>query len=218
MSLSIQYESLQEAEMRLQGTVVLYDEQPVYITRVTGAAPGDPKPDIFRVYAVPLPSRAGVGRVEDEEFRRFISSRRFDFRTIPLGFMNLAGGIYYCTRLPQRQQKQGLANATFGCTEIAGPRGEGFRLNSVIQNKEFVSMVRGEYPTFEQAMAAVSKNGVFGMAFSRHYALVSDDDLDGLVYLYYKNEKVGFLMDSKVTLSSKMTCLKEALTELGLRL
>jgi len=222
MSLSIPYESLQEAEMRLSGSMVMYDGEPVYITGVTGAAPGDPKPDIFRVYAVPLPLPHGVlgGRAagNDEAFRRFISSRRFDFQTPRMGFVNYNNGIYYCCRMPQRQQKQGLCNGTFFCREVVGQRGEGYNLNSFLGTQEFVDTIKGRYPTFPEAIEKLKTTDALAVAFSREYAISMDDDLDGLIFLYHKENKVGFLMDDKITLSSKMMCLKEALVELGLRL
>ena len=217
--LSIQYESLEEAERRLAGTIVMYDGEPVYIHRVVSAAPGDPKPDIFRVYAIPLPTRiAAGGRVDDEPFRRFISSRKFDFQTIPMGFMNTDGNLYYCCRLPQRQQKQGVCGATLQCNEVIGNRGEGYRLGSLLAMPSFADMIRGAYPSFKATMDMIREPKTFGVAFDRQYALVKDADIDGLVYIYYKHNKVGFLMDDKITLSSKMKCLKESLAELGLRL
>jgi hypothetical protein len=99
-----------------------------------------------------------------------------------------------------------------------GSRGEGYRLTTAISTPDFVNMVRGVYPSFSEAMDIIRRDDVYGVAFSRQYALTGDNDLDGLVYLYHKQNKVGFLMDDKITLSKKMTCLKEQLSELGLRL
>ena len=221
MSLSVQYETLEEAEMRLNGTVVLYDGEPVYITRVAKAGPDDGKADVFRVYAQPLPYKPNGG-LEDGAFRKFISSKKFDLSTFKMGFMNYKGEAIYCSRKPARQYKQGISNNTFVTKPLTGDKpfpygAKAYRLTDLITDKSFVDMVKGVYPSFEKAREKVSKDGG-SCAFSREYALMADADLDGLIYLYHKGDKVGFILDDKVKLANKMKCLKEALAELGLRL
>jgi hypothetical protein len=214
--LSIQYETLEEAEMRLSGTLVMYDEEPVYITGVGPAAPGDPKPDVFRVYAVPLPA-AVLDRGENKkEFRRFISSNKFDLRTIRMGFVNLPDELIYCSRAPAKQYKQGICNATLNCTGVTGRGGK--RLSNLVSRQEFVDAIKGRYPSFEKAYHDILEGEQDACAFSRDFGIVGDIELDGLLYLYYKTEKVGFVMDGKVNLSAGTSCLKESLEELGVRI
>jgi hypothetical protein len=106
LSLSIAYENVHDASARLQSSVVLYDGEPVYITNVREAGVGDPKGDIFRVYASPLPYRANLA--EAEGMRKFISSKKFDLAPFPMGFMNWNRRVFYLSRLPRKQNKQGL--------------------------------------------------------------------------------------------------------------
>lgn len=221
MSLSVQYETLEEAEMRLNGTVVLYDGEPVYVNRIATAAPGDPKQDIFRVYARPLPldkKEEGKG----EEFRKFISSKKFDLSTFKMGFMNRNGKIYYCSRAPKRQYKQGISTNTLVCDPVDKNDFEYHqkgspRLTHLIYEQCFADMVRGIYPSFEEAMKLLLEEETNAVAFCREYALSKDKDLDGLIYLYHKTNKVGFILNEQVNLAKKMRCLKETLVELGLK-
>lgn len=218
MGLSIQYETLEDAERCLTGTVVMYDGEPVYISGVGPAAPGDPKPDIFRVYAVPLPS-ANIERGGNEEIRKFISSRKFDLRTVKLGFVNLPDDVLvYCSRNPARQFKQGLCAATLACNLIIDPHGvRQVKLNTLLARQEFVDTIKGKYPSFEEACSTVERGFRTGAAFSREFAVVQDDELEGLTYLYYKDYKVGFVTGGVVNLTNKTSCLKEHLAELGVK-
>lgn len=214
MSLSVAYESVEEANMRLSGTVVKYDGEPVYISRVTEANPGDPKGDVFRVYARPLP----VGRaVEDEnEFRKFISSKRFDLSTIKTGFMNKDGTTYFLSRAPARQYKQGLSGNSLNVVNFFSPHAKGYHFDALLKTREFAECLRGEYPTFREALRAVQDGDAEARAFSRSFAFVADPELDGLVFLYHKTDKVGYMSGEHFVLASNFQCLRESLQELGL--
>ena len=213
--LSIPYESVEEAEMRLGRSIVFYDGQPVYIDRIAAAAPGDPKPDIFRVYARPLPVKGREDRV-GEEFRKFISSKNFDFRTPPMGFLNANGNAFYCSRLPKKQQKQGLNGETFLGQHVSQP-GKSIPFNSILGLNETTDMFMGRYPNFEEAKRMITQGIAKSVAFSREFCLVNDEELDSLVYLYHKHDKVGFLLGDNLSLTSSMVCLKERLAEVGVR-
>jgi hypothetical protein len=224
MSLSIPYETVEEAEMRLVSTVVMYDGDPVYITKVGNARPGDPKEDILRVYAHPLPfdphklgdieARAAVK--EKEEMRKFISSRKFDMKTIKMGFMNIKGELLYCSRKPARQFKQGVSNNTFVSQAITGGA-RALNLVNAVGLKEFADMLKGVYPTFDEAVRTMNKGKITGVAFHRQFALVRDPALPELLYLYHKSDKVGVIFGgNKIILTKGMICLRESLQEIGL--
>lgn len=212
MSLSVPYENIHDAQMRLQNTVVLYDGEPVWITEVAERGDGDPKDDIFRVYAHPIPMKA---REPKAQMRKFISSKKFDMAPFPMGFLNKDGQVYYCTRLPRRQQRQGLSNGTFSCTlvpaqlQIAIPR-----LEQLVVAPEFYACIKGLYPEYDEAVKEIERGNASSVAFHRQFALVSDPELEELLYLYHKKDKVGFMMDGKIKLTHKGRCLKEALQEI----
>lgn len=210
MSLSIQYEDLPDAQMRLQNSVVLYDGEPVYITDISQGGEGDPKEDVFRVYACPLPYDGA-----QKPLRKFISSRKFDLAPFPMGFMNYRGRAYYCSRLPRRQQRQGLSTATFQAFDILTQDPSDVRLERLLPEKEFFNCIKGTFPSFPEALRLIEKADVMSVAFSRSFAVAKDDDMEELVFLYHKKEKVGFIMEGELKLSKKGRCLRESLQEVG---
>jgi hypothetical protein len=216
LSLAIQYENLNDAQMRLANTIVLYDGDPVYITQVGMKEEGDPKDDTFRVYASPLPYAAHRGA--KGEMRKFISSKKFDMAPFEMGFMNLNGVAYYCSRLPRRQQRQGLSSGTFSCIPVGAPHVGALRLENVIAQQEFVDCIKGKHPSYADAVRLIERGEAGSVAFARCFALVQDVDMPELVFLYHKKEKVGFLMGDTLKLSKAGKCLREALREAGVRL
>lgn len=124
------YERIEEAQMRLRSTVVLYDEEPYYVLAVT-----DHKADgKFRIYLDPT-SRGRSARDTFFDFprlgdyhcpgevldkwieqnpdsgvlRKYMGAAGFNkYRPFPLGNMNCNGKVYYCERTPTRNTQQGL--------------------------------------------------------------------------------------------------------------
>lgn len=221
MSLAIKYENVDDARMRLRNSVVLYKNDPVLITDVIRGE-GD---EILRVKfnALPvqgLPVRNNpFGEVrrkeqpkDDAEERKYISSKHFDIAPFELGYVN-ATRPFYCTRLPNRIQKQGLCAENFkGCFNNGG--GASWAL--FLASPETTAMIKGDYPTFEQAAANVHKKKE--IAFSRYFCLVQDEVIPDLLFLYYKGSKIGFLQKKEVTLGKNYECLKESLEELNVKI
>lgn len=133
------YETIQEARMRLKGTIVRYKDDFYYVLDI-----GDHKDDgKFRIYM----DKLGAGRVgrdrytgfpsdhdyggntlfkqydafiekhsDTEVTRKFADSRHFEkFRPFPLGNVNQNGSVVYAERSPTRNMHQGLlADAVLG--------------------------------------------------------------------------------------------------------
>jgi hypothetical protein len=220
VSLSVPYETVEEAEMRLSGTVVLYDGEPVYVTKVAHAKAGDPNGDIFRVYARPLPYKPNledkINADGQDVFRKFISSRKFDMATIKMGFLNTGKGLLYCSRKPSRQFKQGLSNNTLVATPVTA-NVRAANMAGLLPLKEFAAMLKREYPSYAATLLKMQKDEtVIGMAFHPHFAVVRDAHIPELLYLYHKQDKVGLIQDKKVVLTKGMRCLKESIQELGI--
>jgi hypothetical protein len=211
MSLAIPYENVADAQMRLQGTVVLYENHPVFIREVAAVGQGDPKEDIFRVYIQQLP----LDRQRDAE-RKFISSKKFDMAPFPMGFLNYQGNVYYASRVPRRQQRQGLSEGTFSCnpTGVSLPP---LPFGTATGLPEFVDMVEGRYPSFNDAVRQIEHGEAGGVAFSRSFAIVADSEMPDLAYLYFKKDRVGFLMEERLKLSKQGKCLSEQLREAGVQ-
>lgn len=202
-----EYETVEEANMRLSSTVVLYEGEPVYITEVRQLNEDDAKNEIYRVYSTPLPYRRDA-RAE----RKLISSGKFDLSPFRMGFMNFGGHAYYLSRNTARQNRQGLSERSL--TIVGPPDQPPIRLSNIISEQEFVDMIKGKYPSMEEAVKMLQQPEYNAVAVSREYALKKDTDLDGLIILYHKDAKVGFMAGTKsFKLSKKFHFLKEQLKE-----
>lgn len=210
MSLAIKYERVEDASMRLRNTVVLYKGAPVLVTNVVK---GETKDEILRVSIREIPTtRRGA---ETEEQRKYISSKHFDIAPFRMGYVNRQdkAGAFYCRRLPNRIQKQGLCGENF---QAFNNYGHAVDFNTFLSTKEVNEMVAGVYPSFNVALKALDK--AYAVAFSRNFCLVKDEVLPNLTYIYHKAEKVGLLGPNKeAMLPKRFECLKESLVELGVR-
>lgn len=208
MSLKVEYENAQEANFRLQGTLVLYDGEPVYVSQVLHE-PDLPKGDIFRVYTSSLPFN-GVR----EGDRRYISSGKFDLTPFRMGFVNLNGDAVYLSRNSARQNRQGLGERTLSAQalkeDVALPR-----FTALIREQAFVDCIKGKYPPVEQALKKLQEANVNSVAISREYAVAKHDTLDELLVIYHKNTVVGFMETSgkAFKLGKKFQFLKQELEE-----
>lgn len=227
MSLAIKYENREDARMRLRNTVVLYSGRPVLIVDI---ANGEGKDDILRVLfnelpvgadAVPLkkkydPFRAKILEGAPElagENRKYISSKHFDIGAFKLGYVNDPKiGAFYCSRLPNHIQKQGLCTENFkGTTNFGG----GVPFGTFLASRGTPLMVANDYPSFEVAMRNLDK--VPAVAFCREFSLVKDEVIPDLIYLYHKGSKVGYYSKNETILGKKFVCLKESLEEMRIK-
>jgi hypothetical protein len=210
LSLAIKYETAEDATMRLRNTVVLYRGAPVLITAVQK---GENKEEILRVYYQPLPR---TPKADMEQERKFISSKHFDIAPFKMGYVNRQSstGAFFCSRLPNRMQKQGLCAENFRAVDNFGV---GINFNTFIAYKEVNEMVLGKYPSVDEAAKALNKS--MAVAFSRDFCLVKDEVIPNLYFLYYKGDKVGMYLSNErtVSLGKRFGCLKESLQELGIR-
>jgi hypothetical protein len=217
VSLAIKYENVEDAKLRLRNTVVLYKGEPVLITDV---ARGEGKDDIFRVLFNPLPN-AGVDpfgrKVADPGAaeRKYISSKHFDIAPFRMGYVNTPKtGAFFCSRVPNRVQKQGLCGENFVAKYDTGGI---VHFNTFLACKSVVDMVHNRYPSLDEAVKELAKCP--SVAFHREFAVMKDEVIPDLVYLYHKGQKVGMYSkgENKVCLGNKFNCLKESLEELKLR-
>ena len=224
MTLAIQYETVGDAGMRLNNTVVLYDGVPHYVDTVDHPPEGDRK-EIFRVCCRPLPLKLedpAQGRI-----RKYISSKKFDLAPFPMGFINTDRGAVYASRAPTRQQSQGLCSKNLLTELVPSPEiGPGqikpkqaLDFNTLIHSQRAADAFAGKYPSFKEAAAETAK-GLKSVAFNREFAIACDPELPFLLYLYHKLVKVGVADADTATvrLGPKRKCLTEMLTELGVRI
>lgn len=241
MSLAIKYETVEDATMRLRNTVVLYKGNPVFILEVRRGegkddifrvliqelptarlgnivfqGPGEVRPvlpgDPFGA-AINRPERKPDAPPEKKE-RKYISSKHFDIAPFPLGYVNQekGNGVFYCSRMPNRMQKQGLCQENFkGVDNFGAP----VQFGRFLQCKGVIDMVHGVYPSITEARKMLDEYG--SVAFDRHFCLMKDEVIPELAFLYYKGSKVGMFRDDQVMLGNKYMCLRERLDEMELR-
>jgi hypothetical protein len=215
------FETLKEAEMRLKGTIILYDGDPYYVIAVT-----DHKQDgVFRLYLDPVSSEnmtvqnftlpgsemagGGVsyGQLLDNfmdanknapMIRKKMNSPLFNkFRPFPLGMCNLGKHVYFLERRPARKTEQGLITQMLDIEDIKvmADSGKGKVPHHCFSmfNNDFRACVKGEYPTAASCLAALKNPKVRNnaAAFHREFAFVRGP-LDTL-YLAYRDQVVGLL-------------------------
>jgi hypothetical protein len=204
------YETIEEIKSRLEGTVVLYENEPVFINRVAVPGGKEDKDEIARVFFHKLPFTLNN---RPPEFRRYLSSKKFDLTPFRMGYANLEKRTVFVSRSPVRQYKQGLTGDVTKLSEVSGERSElGF--NTLVQDKGFVDMVQGVYPDFKTAGQVLEAGEKRSLAISRSFAFLSDPDLDILI-LMNKGVKCGIVLrgDKNIRLSKKFNFLKEELEE-----
>lgn len=191
------YETAGEVKFRLEGTIVLYDNSPVLISRVNVPEAEDRK-EIARVFFYDLPygGRGNGGK----ETRKYLSSRKFDLAPFKMGYFNHGGEATFASRAPVRQNRQGLTQGTCQLTNIRGKRSETVNWNTLCSSQGFVDMVAGKFPTFAEAGEMLADKENSSVAVSRSFAFLIDHDLEALL-LMHKGIKCGIAVRGQKALN-----------------
>jgi hypothetical protein len=240
------YETVEESNIRLRHTVILYEGQPYFVLAITNHR-GD---GIFRIYmeptglkkeelsysqktAVPChhystnDTRLGPemdkwldANPESKILRKTMNSPAFNkFRPFPLGMCNIEGGTYYLERQPNRKTEQGLISSMINSTSLVAASGELRRSGWQDTTKvELRDTILGHYPSQSECLEAVLNNSAVAAAgFHRLFAFVSGPI--STVFLAYKDSIVGILPDNslnRVCLSKKYAHALEVIQDLGI--
>lgn len=215
------YETQEEVRLRLEGSVVLYKEKPVYITRCSFPEEEDKKGEIARVYFMPLPygKRLKKGERQPGETRKFLSSKNFDLAPFRMGYFNYKGRAYFASRAPVRQYKQGLTGKTCSIKGIKGRPADDINFDMMIKTDGFADMVAGNYPTFAEIGELLGDEEQSSVAISRSFAFEIDHDLDSL-FLLHKGVRCGLALrdDKALRIPEKYRFLREEMEECGIPL
>lgn len=203
------YEEIDEVKTRVEGSIVLYDGRPVYITKVGYPEAGDDK-EIARVYFRQLPY---VGGRDGGETRKYLSSKKFDLAPFKMGYINYGRDAYFLARTPVRQYKQGLSGATLTSTDVMGKKVP-LSFADLIQKQAFVDMFDGKYPSFRDAGELLGEEKNNSVAISRTFAFTLDHELEAL-YLLHKGVKCGlaYKKDRGIRVPPKFNFLREEMEE-----
>lgn len=216
------YESIKEADMRVNNTVVLYDGEPYYVLAVA-----DHKPDgIFRVYLDPYTEEASLtfqrtsipgvdggysfserGTVLDQwletnegqnsgVIRKMMNSPKFNkFRPFPLGMVNTAQGYAaYLERRPTRYTQQGLMDnmIRFRTVMVGDSEQRKYTSGYNFYGADMYRVIKGIYPSADECLSRFKEDSVTNQSVAFARDFAFVRGPLGIVYLAYKEEIVGF--------------------------
>lgn len=232
------FETKKEADMRLRGTIVLYDGQPYYVLLISDHLPDG----IFRIYLDPigpnmtmnnfgLPDPCGQSydefmkaHPEAPMLRKMMNSPKFNkFRPFPLGMCNTDTTALYVERQPTRKTEQGLTSSMLSVSKIhlIGQRNNEKLHNGYfnIYSEEFRACIMGEYPSPQACLSALKNPKIANdaAAFNREFAFVRGPL--GSIYLGYKDSVIGQLVNndlSLIRLGEEFLYTKEVVESLNL--
>lgn len=207
------YETLEEIKQRIQNSIVMYDGAPVYISDVTSGLDEVKDPQIARVFFVELPYGANKQRQ-----RKYLSSKKFDLATPPLGYANLGDSkdVVYFSRAPVRQYQQGLTQQVLKA--VAYGKGQiNFDFVRLISDSGFTNMLLGKYPCLKEASDGLGTGQLKSVALSKRFALTRNEDLD-LDVVIHSDNFCGIIVNGRVKISNKFKFLKQEAEEVKIPL
>lgn len=178
----------EDAHMRLAGTIVLFNGEPVYVTRVN--------PDHKVLFCFLSTGKKGEAAWEADAW---------DYRPVKTGFVNLGREMFFVERVPVRKWKQGLHREN---TAVYPERPGIF---DIIRTKEFAACIKRDYPSFKDVMRALRNGSADSRAFHPLWGLQKTPL--GLVWVCYKKETVGWFEGGKLKLGDGFQFLKESAEE-----
>lgn len=185
------WDRAEDAEMRLNGSIVVRNGQPV---QVLGVRQHNNK---ILVNYVCLP--------KGDPAQAYTGDPGWDWKPIKVGYVNYGKGAYYVERKPIRKWKQGLHKDNISVTpEVAGG-------NGIFLTPEFLAAYNNEYPKLDEAVKAVTSKVRRGCAFSRNFAITKLEV--GPLYLEYMGMIVGWREGDQMHLGEEFLYLKEVLDE-----
>lgn len=197
----MRYESDRDIELRLKGSVVMYDKRPVLIADVLGNG-------IVRAVDI-LADEGKTVKVVDLDLSP--SSAK-------LGYVIGEGGeLYYASRRPARKFKQGLTRENLFTFEamnkpndkdMAALIRQGGRPHFNPGSTHVARTIMGQYPSLEKAFTDVRAGKRKAMPFSREWAVA---DKDHELCLLFRGDVVGYVGDNSVKLLPEYFYLKESL-------
>lgn len=202
---------LDQAQQRLNNSVVLYDDQPVYIEEIRGG------------YEDNVP-RAFINPCDDQSVRKskMLNSPKFKkFRELPkLGWMNSVNpkvDAVYLSRRTSTTRVHGLNAENVIVQNFQKTPGVNAKLAGGVYtfrnfnfDKGFCDAHNNVFPSLEKILDKIPENAA--IAYSRLFAVVRDND--GIRWLYRGPEKVGiFTGVDTLNLLSKHAYLREEIME-----
>jgi len=196
------YDNINDAARYLNGTICYWKGEPFYVDEMANDVEGG-----LEAIGRTLPLQRG------NAVRANIASPDFNAFKYQLGYCNRANGkAAYITRRPARIQSQGLVPSN-----LAVNFGDGTRfasrddLRNWVSDPGFVDMLKGVYPTMEEARAKMmADKTIKSVAFDKHICLRRHESFTNLFYLSYKGEDISWSDDGAFALPDEYKYLTES--------
>lgn len=176
------YNNSADAHMRLDRSIVKYKDIPVYLEQVS---------DTIHFTLQPLD---GVSKVPAT-----ISANSEDLNvaSVPLGYVNIDGDVLHLSRVPARQQKQGITPSVLTYFREGG---ENVYIDPDGWPASFEAIdntIRGVFPSAQEAYKEIVSGNALGRAFSRNYAFSSTEETPNVIRLRMSLNTIGFLLPDR---------------------
>ncbi len=217
------YETIKEARMRLEHTVVLYDGKPYYVLLVSDHKADD----IFRIYldyidpdkgaayqrigGIPYesydydyPAGAAMDKYLDTKagkesgiIRKMMTSAKFNnYRPFPLGMCNTdGGGVAYIRRSPTRHTQQGLNSSAMNVQMLTMEKnGNRYAPRGVpMTSAAFSECVTAAHPSFKEVLSNLLDDDVQNEGAAFDREFALLRGPLDLLFLYYKEDAIGLV-------------------------
>lgn len=204
--------SREQAAERLIESVVLYDDEPVYIRDIEAHEDGIPR-GYLQICAEGAKSNPTRKMLNSPKFKRF--------RELPnLGWMNSAGnkevGAIFLSRRAAVTRTHGLCQGNVACASFVNNGDnliiiEGaYNFRTFMFDKGFVDAHHNRFPSLDGILTNIKENT--SIAYSRRFCV--SRDATGIRWLHRNTDRVGiFTGVDTLNLLSKFAFLREEIME-----
>jgi hypothetical protein len=201
---TIPYDMVDQADMRLRNTVILVHDKPVEVLSCKKAGKS------VMLQFTYLPKRTVVDEID-------VTDEAVNMRDLKLGYVNFDNEALYLTRIPARQQQQGLSGRNISIPNYSADN-PAFKRGHIAADFErlkasasFADALTNVYPTFQEAIVMLDQaDERVSVAFSRVFALKKDKELE-FFELHYKAQRIAWGDPNNFNLPSSSRFLSEIL-------
>jgi hypothetical protein len=163
------FHNVEDKRMKLQGTICMWQGLPYMVF-----ADGYPGNEV-ELYRLGEGTRKKVDYTDPD----------FNYKSVPLGYIDYGRKAYYLTRVPNRQNKAAVAQETISII----PKQEMY-VDTFFNTKQMENCVLGIYTTYERALQEVVTGKSVSRAFGRRLAVVNEGRVHGV---HYRGRPIGYL-------------------------
>jgi len=170
------YNTREDLHLRLSTSIILLEEQPIFIESVT-------EQKALMYYTLTKLVTKGPQRLQ----RISYNSPKLDYKPFALGYYNTEQLAHYVSRMPNRYYKQGLTYRS-----VVSPT---MRLDTRTFPIVINELCKNSYPSLNEVFNLLNTTCLQSAAFHKFWAIEKAEL--GVLYLTYKTRKVGWFNAQK---------------------